>query len=94
MGIKTPLNSAPLAQILLADRRSHQTLAATVRHQFASSQAKSSPGEAKGHRGETARGLGLAGESLIKPRAIAEDQSNPATITRYPPVTTAARDPP
>jgi hypothetical protein len=75
------------------NRRSHETLAATVCHQFTVAQAKSSLGEARGHRREAACGLGQAGEPPIKPRAIVEDQRKPATVTRYPLVTAAARHP-
>jgi hypothetical protein len=63
-------------------------------HQFTTARAKSSPGEDRGHLGEAARGLGQVGEPPIKPRAIVEDRSKLAIVTRYPPITASAREPP
>jgi hypothetical protein len=84
----------PLARVLLMNRRSHQTLAAVVHHQFIIARANPSPRGVRGDQGDAARGLGRAGAPSEDALTVAELEEEGPHIKRATPVTTTTQEPP
>jgi hypothetical protein len=84
----------PLARVLLMNRRSHQTLAAVVHHQFIIARANPSPRGVRGDQGEAARGLGRAGAPLEDALTVVELEEKGHPVARTAPITAVAQKPP
>jgi hypothetical protein len=84
----------PLARVLLMNRRSRQSLAAAVHHQFITARANPSPRGVRGDQGDAARGLGRAGAPSEDALTVVELVEEGPHIKRTTPVTAATQEPP